>query len=135
MKELLLFWVIASIGYPTLSLGWTVEEFTRSPSEHIINEIEKPFVVRSVVGAISRAQGDRGPLPNVIFEIQGPGTDPTIRRTMTDEHGKLKMKHVPAGEYRFKATLDGFQSMIGKIVVSKTAASTEKIRIEMPVGT
>jgi hypothetical protein len=63
------------------ALGWhqhsaRTGDFTKSPTEHIINQIDEPFVVRSVTGVISRQQG--GPLPDVVFEIQGPGTGRTI---------------------------------------------------------
>ena len=45
-----------------------------------------------------------------------------------------KMSHVPGGTYRFKATLSGFQSVVGTITVSKRAVKTYEIKIEMPVG-
>ena len=111
-----------------------VGDFTRSPYEHIINEIDKPFVVRSVMGFITLIKGDERPIAGVLFEIQGPGTDRKIRRCKTDEHGRFKIGHVPEGTYRFKATLSGFQSMMGTITVSKKAAKGDQIKIAMPVG-
>ncbi|MGA9061727.1 MAG: carboxypeptidase regulatory-like domain-containing protein [Terracidiphilus sp.] len=109
-----------------------VGDFTWSPSEHIIDEIDQPFVVKSLMGMIA-VQGD-GPLAGVLFEIQGPGTDRKIRRCKTDEYGRFKIGHVPQGTYRFKATLVGFQSVMGTITVSKKAAKAGEIRIAMPVG-
>lgn len=106
--------------------------FTRSPNEHIINEIHQPFVVNSVAGIIA-VQRD-GPLAGVLFEIQGPGRDRKIRRCKTDDNGRFKIGRVPQGVYRFKATLVGFQSEMGTIIVSKKAAKSSEIKIEMPVG-
>ena len=134
MKPWLLVCIIAitTLGRPQEKA--TVGDFTKSPTEHIINQIEQPFVVRSVAGVISRKQGDQGPLPDVLFEIQGPGTDRKIRGSRTDEHGRFRIRHVPEGTYKFKATLNGFQSMMGTITVSKKAAKTDEIKIAMPVG-
>lgn len=134
MKPWLLVCLIAitTLGRPQEKA--TIGDFTKSPTEHIINQIEQPFVVRSVAGVISRMQGDQGPLPDVLFEIQGPSTDRKIRRSKTDQHGRFKIGHVPEGAYKFKATLNGFQSMMGTITVSKKAAKTDEIKFAMPVG-
>lgn len=113
----------------------TVGDFTKSPTEHIINQIEQPFVVRSVQGTVSRQTGGPvEPLANVLFEIEGPGTDRKIRHAKTDENGRFKMGHVPVGTYKFKATLNGFQSVMGTITVSKEAPKTDKIKIAMAIG-
>ena len=85
-------------------------------------------------GVVSRKEEHHEPLPNVLFEIQGPSTGKKIRRATTDEHGRFKIGHVPAGTYKFKATLDGFQSVMGTITISKNATTENEIRIEMQVG-
>jgi hypothetical protein len=113
----------------------TVGDFTKSPTEHIINQIEQPFVVRSAKGIVSRQTG--GPtevLANVLLEIQGPGTDRKIRRATSDEKGRFNLGHVPVGTYKFKATLNGFQSVMGTITISKKAAKTDEIKIAMSIG-
>ncbi len=74
-------------------------------------------------GVVSRKEGYHEPLPNVLFEIQGPSTGKKIRRATTDEHGRFKIGHVPAGTYKFKATLNGFQSVMGTITISKKATT------------
>jgi Carboxypeptidase regulatory-like domain len=126
--------VISSI-LPTAQEKTTVGDFTKSPTEHIINQIEQPFVVRSIKGIVSRkTEGPTEPLAKVLFEIQGPGTDRKIRRTSTDEKGRFKMGNVPEGTYRFKATLNGFQSVMGTITVSKEALKTDELKIAMPIG-
>ena len=66
---------ILSCVIATVAPGMTQEkdligDFTRSPTEHIINQIEQPFVVRSVQGMVIRKEGFREPLAGVLFEIQ-----------------------------------------------------------------
>ena len=113
----------------------TTRDFTKSPTEHIINRIEQPFVVQWIKGSISlQAGGPTESLANVLFEIQGPGVDRKIRHATTDDSGHFKIGHVPAGSYRFKATLNGFQSVVGTITVSKEAPNANEIKIVMSVG-
>lgn len=109
-----------------------IGDFTRSPNEHIINETNQQFVVRYIVGIITVQRG--GPLAGALFEIQGPRPDRKVRRCRTDDNGRFKIGHVPPGTYRFKATLMSFQSEMGTIIVSKNAARTSEMKIEMPVG-
>jgi hypothetical protein len=112
-----------------------VGDFTKSPTEHIINQIEQPFVARSVTGMISReTTGAIEPLKNVLFEIQGHGTDGKIRRATSDMNGQFKIANVPTGTYKFKATLNGFQSVMGTIIVSKEAPKASQINIAMHIG-
>lgn len=110
-----------------------IGDFTRSPNEHIINVIKEPFVVKSVEGLITLPNGD-GPIEGVLFEIQGPDADRTIRRCTTDQHGRFKMGRISQGTYRFKTTLEGYQSEIGSIMISKKSSKTNEIKIEVPVG-
>jgi len=44
------------------------------------------------------------------------------------------MGHVAEGTYKFKTTLNGFQSVMGRITVSKKATRHDEIKIEIPVG-
>lgn len=117
-----------------LQSGQKPEPFTELPSEHMINTIAEPFKTRSVRGTVVRKQGDLGPLADVIFEVRGSGTHGEIRRVVTDEHGRFRIDHLPEGVYDFKASLDGFQSVLGQIVVSKKAPRNRRITIEMYVG-
>lgn len=108
-------------------------DFTKSPTEHIINIIEQPFVVRSVQGSV-QIQGNAPGAFDVLFEIQGPGNERTIRHVMTDKRGQFKIGHVPDGEYKFKATLNGFQSVMGRITVSGKAPKQSEIKVLMRIG-
>jgi hypothetical protein len=131
-------WILAFI---VLAMGIaggqekTPAGFTKSPTEHIINRIDEPFVVRSVAGIITRQTSTiQEPLRNVLFEIQGPGADRKIRRTKTDENGRFEIHRVPPGSYVFKATLNGFQPVTGTITVSKEVSKSREIKIAMNIG-
>ena len=108
--------------------------FTKSPNEHTIQQVEDPFRVRTIAGTISTATGEGG-RADVLIEIQGPGDERTIRHALTDKHGHFKISKMPEGNYRFKATFFGFQSVTGTIIVSKHAPQTSEIKIEMQLGT
>jgi len=112
---------------------YNLEGFTISPTEHIINRVQQPFVVRSVRGVI-RAEEYREPPADVVFEIQGPGTERRFRGTKTDKHGRFRIRDVPAGTYRFKATLNGYQSVMGTVTVSRRAVKGAEIKLEMRLG-
>jgi len=109
-------------------------DFTRSPTEHIINQIDDPFVVRSVRGSIVLNGGYEDALADVLFEIQGPGNDKKIRKGKTDKLGLFRIGNVPSGEYRFKTTLNGYRSEMGAITVSRKAPKKNIIRIALRVG-
>ena len=48
--------------------------------------------------------------------------------------GRFKISGTAAGRYCFKATKDGFQSVIGKIVVGKKSTHKASIELTMPLG-
>jgi hypothetical protein len=110
-----------------------LSDFTKSAAERGVDTVEDPFRVRSVTGTISTATGDAG-RANVLFEIEGPGDERTMRHVLTDRNGHFKISHLPDGNYRFKATLYGFQSVIGTIIVSKRNPATNEVKIEMRTG-
>jgi hypothetical protein len=110
-----------------------ISDFTKSPTEHIINQVYEPFQVKSVRGTITFYGSDEG-VPKVLFEIEGPGSQRTIRHGLTDSHGQFRISRVPQGRYRFKATLNAYQSVVGTIVVSKHAAKSAAIAVQMHVG-
>jgi carboxypeptidase family protein len=124
---------LATAGVLLAQDDFSIKDFTKSPTEHIINRIYEPFVVRSVYGIIT-SPGVREPFPGVLFEIQGPGVDKTVRKSITDKNGQFRIRHLPAGTYHFKATRDGFQSVVGTITVSKKADKNGTVKIEMRLG-
>jgi hypothetical protein len=107
--------------------------FTRSPTEHVIIRMDEPIVVPSVRGTVV-IKGKNDALKEVVFEIRGPGNSERIIATRTDGGGRFNIPHVPEGTYIFKATKDGFQSVVGTLIVSKKADRQKNIKIEMPIG-
>jgi hypothetical protein len=112
-----------------------LSDFTKSPTEHIIHQIDEPFRVRSVTGTIASEAGSDTPgMAGVLLEIEGPAQKRTIRHALSDSRGRFKISRVPEGSYRFKATLNGFQSVVGTIVVSKHAGKSAEIKIRLRLG-
>ncbi len=72
------------------------------------------------------------PLANVLIEIQG--NDKKIRHGKTDAKGRFAIALAPSGTYKFKATLDGFQSIIGMIIVSRESPKKNEIQLAMLIG-
>lgn len=105
--------------------------FTKSQYEHIIERIEEPFVVAFVRGRVILSGY---PLKCVLFEIRGPGESERIRAAKTRDNGFFYIDRVPEGTYAFKATLAGFQSIVGTIIVSDKADRKKIVEIEMPLG-
>jgi len=135
---------IALLCFPFLacSFDWAqdhiesgeLQGFTRSPEEHIINRIVAPLTVRDVKGSAFIADGLKTPAGGVLFELRGPDDSVTIASTMTKRTGEFHLKHVGPGKYLFKATLSGFQSVVGTIIVSPKAVRDHVVTIEMKVG-
>jgi hypothetical protein len=95
---------------------------------HTLVFVDDPILVQSVEG---RVMEFRGPLPYAWFEIRGPGSDKHIRRAITSEDGKIRIKHVSSGAYTFLATREGFVSYTGMLIISRKAPAANQIKIEM----
>lgn len=109
--------------------GW-LKGFTKSPTEHIIDESEGPFTVPSVWGVVLDPSGAE--MGGVVVEIR----DETgrIRGTKTNRNGTFKLGGVPRGKYKFKVTMNGFQSVVGDVVVTKQSSKAGQMKIMMKVG-
>jgi hypothetical protein len=109
--------------------GW-LKGFTKSPTENIIDEPDQPFTVRAVRGLVLDPSGAER--DGVVVEIRDEAG--RIRGTKTNRKGTFKFGGVPNGTYKFKVTLDGFQSVVGDIVVSKRANKADHMKIVMKLG-
>jgi hypothetical protein len=109
--------------------GW-LKGFTKSPTEHILDEPDKPFTVREVRGVVLDPSGAE--MEGVVVEIR----DETgrIRGTKTNGKGTFRLPGVPKGTYKFKATMNGFQSVVGDIIISNKANESDPMKIVMKVG-
>ena len=126
--------VVALVAIVTsLAQAQDVGQFTRARNEHIIVELDRPFRVTAVKGSVV-LKGDGAPIPRVLFEVQGPGIANKIRHATSGEDGRFLLHHISPVTYRFKATLNGMQSVIGTLVVSRKGRVDPEIRIEMAFG-
>jgi hypothetical protein len=96
--------------------------------------IDHPFTVREVRGTVTFKGHPGEPLSDVLFEIIGPGQTKVLRHAMSDRKGRFDISHVANDTYRFKATRDGFSSVVGTIAVSRKAEREDQIRIEAAIG-
>ena len=109
--------------------GW-LKGFTKSPTEHIVDEPDKPFTVHAVRGVVLDPSG--AAMAGVVLEIRdGAGR---IRGTKTNRKGTFKIGGPPKGTYKFKLTMNGFQSVVGNVVVSKKVNKADQMKIVMKVG-
>lgn len=104
--------------------------FLRSPTEHIIVELPELLRVRNVEGSIADPHKDD--MANVAFEIRDESG--SIRTAFTDSRGRFHIRGVPKGTYRFKTTKNGFQSIVGTIIITKDASKKNAINLQMNLG-
>jgi len=119
-----------------LILQCNADSFTQAITEHILDEIRQPFWVRTIRGKINNAiDQEWAEDSRVLFEIRGIDKEKKIRHTYADKYGVFEMSNVPEGQYCFKATVNGWDSVMGVIIVSKTADPKNEIVFEMKLGT
>ncbi len=107
--------------------------FTKSPTEHIIEKLEDTPVMRTVEGTVVSKSLDK-PVEGVLIEIRGPGAAETLRSALSDRRGRFRFRRVPDGDYKIKATQNGFRSVVGAISVRKSAKEHKSLRIELLHG-
>lgn len=107
--------------------------FTKSPTEHLIERLEKGVILRRVEGSVGSKEQDK-PLEGVLIEIRGPGEAEKFRSTVSDRLGRFRFSQVPDGDYTIKATLNGFRSVVGTISVRGSIKDSKPLRVEMLLG-
>ena len=105
--------------------------FVREEPEMSTVALSTPFNVASVKGRIVYAGGEK--LPGAFFEIRDKFGH--VRSAITDENGAFALANVPRGTYDFKVTKNEFQSVIGKVIVSRRFWKTKAIHISIQPGT
>ena len=107
--------------------------FAAQPGEHITSVQEKPLSVRSVKDVVHSAAGD-WPTGTVIrFELVRQGPQSASRATRGDSQGRFSIGHVGPGEYCYRASAVGWQSVIGRLVVSRDGP-TDPIQLTLALG-
>lgn len=107
--------------------------FTKSETEHIMQEYEGTPEMRSVRGRIIEASSGVG-IPEAIFEIRSENPDDRVRGTKTNSKGEFRLRSIREGVYVFKVTKNGFQSVFGKLKICSKAQSGNVLKIELRQG-
>jgi hypothetical protein len=113
----------------------SIAGFSEANIEYIIEFLKDPFVVKKVFGRILRTDGV--PMPGVLLEIREKDINwnsHRIYKAYADKNGFFRFKHIKQGIYCFKTTLDGWQSVMGEIIVSDKAKGNSNILIEIGPG-
>jgi hypothetical protein len=120
-----------------LILHCNFSDFTQARIEHIIDEIRQPFFVRTISGQIisSINEGEWAEDSPVLFEIRGIDKENRIMSAHADKYGIFQIASVPEGQYCFKATAEGWHSVMGVIIVTKKADPKNRIVFQMNLGT
>jgi len=105
--------------------------FVREKPELSTTALPRPFNVASVKGRIVYSGGEK--LSGAFFEIRDKFGH--VRSAITDENGAFALANVPPGAYDFKVTKNEFQSVIGKVIVSRRFSKTKAIHISIQLGT
>jgi hypothetical protein len=109
-------------------------EFTLAKPEHIIEEVEQPIVVCAIKGMVTNDVGGWPDKTRILFEIRRIGQRAKPIQAYGDGEGNFEIPHVPKGNYCFKATVDGWRSVMGIIKVTRRADPRKMIRIVMLLG-
>ena len=105
--------------------------FTKSPTEHIMNEYDGMAELREMRGQVVDSSG--AAIPNALFELRSKNPDDRIRGVKSKSDGSFQMHSVKDGVYVFKVTKDGFQSVFGTVRVNSKAPGNA-LKIELRTG-
>lgn len=95
--------------------------FTKTKLEHMIVEIDEVLTVPDIGGVVNRAVGEGEGLEHALVEIRGPGQGGKVVGVRTNKQGEFRFGRRRAGLYRFKISMEGFRSVVGTILVDKSA--------------
>ena len=115
------------------------ERFDSGPYKGFLKEkpelstvvLPRSFNVASIKGRIVYSGGEK--LPGAFFEIRDKFGH--VRSAITDENGAFALENVPRGVYDFKVTKNEFQSVTGRVIVSRRFSKTKAIHISIQPGT
>jgi len=108
--------------------------FSCAKPETEVITLDREVAVREIRGRAHKLDESGPPAAEVLVEIRPLEGRGEILTARTDDRGRFKFKHMPPGRYQFKATLDGFKSVAGGIVVSSTADKGSDISLVMYLG-
>jgi hypothetical protein len=124
----LLVGLIGSVGRaetPNAQASCPLDRFSPNPSEHVVSEIPSPLRVRRVQGTIRSAVGEWPKGTTVRFEVLEPTVRGKLWKGVAKRSGRFSISSVPDGEYCFRAMAIGWQSVVGRVVVSSDRPGKE----------
>ena len=107
--------------------------FTKSPTEHIMNEHPGVISMRVLEGRITEEDSKTG-VSGVLVEVRKADWQTKVQGATSDQNGRFRLRKLSEGEYVFKVTRDGFQSVFGLLRISKHAPSDARFDIELKHG-
>jgi Carboxypeptidase regulatory-like domain len=93
-------------------------------------EIPHAFEVPVISGTLTFGEHT---LADAFFEIRD--STGQVFTTKTDEQGVFSIANPKPGHYDFKATKNGFESVVGSVIVSSRAPRKNRIRVQLSLGT
>jgi hypothetical protein len=131
--------LISCLLVASVAISFAQQRFDSGPYKGFAKEepelntklIPTAFRVRNLQGILF--VGDNVPLGDALFEIRDSAGK--VISTTTKENGTFSLPNVPAGTYMFKTTKNGFESVVGTVVVTKHAPNRDTIQIQVSVGT
>ena len=112
-----------------------LSDFSKTETEHVIEEITETFFVSNFRGAIAPRQGQWPRDHVVILEIRNLEERGTkARRVPVNENGTFSQPDVAQGTYCFKASAIGWSSVMGTIQVTREAGTDSLVEIRLPLA-
>jgi hypothetical protein len=84
----------------------------------------------TIDGTVSAQEGSVR-LPGVLVSLRGP-SDQQVAEQISDEQGHFTLTGVPAGRYRVRASLDGFQTTDAAVTVARGQVAS--VTIDLPIA-
>jgi hypothetical protein len=105
--------------------------FCRADPEGFIEIMEQLIIVRTIRGKITN-EIERWPRNcTILFEIRRIGNGGNTIQAGADGEGNFEIPNIATGRYCFKATVNGWRSVMGIIKVDRRANAKKTILIVM----
>jgi hypothetical protein len=109
-----------------------VEGFSTAPIETIVH-LTSVTRLRSVAGIITLS----GYAPDgyeVLFEVRPRLRSGPIQTAKLDSKGRFQLKGLAPGQYCFKITAYGWESLVGVVEVDRQADGRSRLVLDLPIG-
>jgi hypothetical protein len=103
--------------------------------QHEVVDIAQPFIVRTVFGRVIATEEDSGWGEGVLFQVRAIDNKGKIFQTLADGNGVFKINGLPEGQYCFMASILGWKTYMGVIIINKSASPKNQIVFTMHIDT